>query len=45
MLKQEDFHRLQKPLQKTREIDRDVRISKEAKMERKFNKNQKCITP
>ena len=41
MLKQEDFHRLQK----TREIDRDVRISKEAKMERKFNKNQKCITP
>ena len=45
MPKQEDFHRLEKPLEKTQEIDRDVRISKEAKMERKFNKNQKCITP
>ena len=30
---------------KTREIDNKARISKEAKMERKFNRKQKRITP
>ena len=41
MSKQEDFHRPEKP----REIDNEARISKEAEMKRKFNKNQKSITP
>ena len=45
MSKQEDFHRLEKPLEKTREIDNETRISKEAEMKRKFNRNQKRITP
>ena len=44
MSKQEDFHRPEKPLEKTREIDNEARISKEAKMKRKFNRNQKRIT-
>ena len=44
MSKQEDFHRSEKPLEKSREIDNEARISKEAGMERKFNRNQKCIT-
>ena len=43
--KQEDVHRAERPLEKTREIDNEVRISKEAEMKRKFNRNQKCITP
>ena len=37
MSKQEDFHRPEK----MREIDNKARISKEAKMKRKFNRNQK----
>ena len=41
MSKQEDFHRPEKP----REIDNEARISEEAEMKRKFNKNQKSITP
>ena len=45
MSKQEDFHRSEKPLEKTREIDNEARISKEAEMKRKFNRNQKRITP
>ena len=45
MSKQEDFHRPEKPLEKTWEIDNGARISKEAEMKRKFNRNQKCITP
>ena len=45
MSKQEDFHRREKPLEKAREIDSEARISKEAKMKGKFNKNQKRITP
>ena len=45
MSKQEDFHRSEKPLEKTREIDNEARISKEAEMKRKFNRNQKHITP
>ena len=32
MSKQEDFGRLEKPLGKTREIDNEARISKEAEM-------------
>ena len=45
MSKQEDLHRSEKPLEKTREIDNETRISKEAEMKRKFNINQKHITP
>ena len=44
MSKQEDFHRSEKPLEKSREIDNEARISKEAEMKRKFNRNQKRIT-
>ena len=40
MSKQEDVHRPEKPLEKTREIDNEARISKEAKMTKKFNRNQ-----
>ena len=42
---QEDFHRSEIPIDKTREIDNEARISKKAEMKRKFNRNQKCITP
>ena len=45
MTKQEDVHRAENPLVKTREIDNEAGISKEAKMKRKFNRNQKRITP
>ena len=45
MSKQEDFHRPEKPLEKTREIDNEARIPKEAEMKRKCSKNQKSITP
>ena len=45
MSKQEDFGRPEKPLEKTREIDNKARISKKAEMKRKFNRNQKRITP
>ena len=41
---QEDFRRPEKPLEKTREIDKEARISKKAEMKRKFNRNQKQIT-
>ena len=41
---QEDFHRPEKPLEKTREIKNEARISKKAEMEKKFNRNQKHIT-
>ena len=44
MPKQEDLHRPGKPLEKTREIDSEARISKEAEMKRKFNRNQKRVT-
>ena len=44
MSKQEDFGRPEKPLEKTREIDNEARISKKAEMKRKFNRNQKGIT-
>ena len=45
MSKQEDFHRPEKPPEKTREIDNEARISKKAEMKRKFNRNQKHINP
>ena len=45
MSKQEDFHLPEKPLEKTWEIDNEARTSKEAEMKRKFNRNQKRITP
>ena len=44
MSKQENFRRPEKPLEKTREIDNEDRISKKAEMKRKFNRNQKWIT-
>ena len=44
MPKQEDRHRPEKPLEKTREIDNEARVSKEAEMKRKFNRNQKRVT-
>ena len=40
MSKQEDFHRPEKPLEKMEEIDNEARLSKEAEMKRKCNKNQ-----
>ena len=44
MSKQEDFHRPEKLLEKTREIDNEARISKKAKIKQKLNRNQKRIT-
>ena len=44
MPKQDDLHRPEKLLENTREIDNEARISKEAEMKRKFNRNQKRIT-
>ena len=44
MSNQEDFRRPEKSLEKTREIDNKARVSKKAKMKRKFNRNQKRIT-
>ena len=45
MSKQEDFHWPEKPLEKTREIDEEARILRKAEMERKFNRNEKRLTP
>ena len=45
MSKQKDFHQCEKPLEKTREINNEARISEKAEMKRKFNRNQKRITP
>ena len=45
MFKQEDFHRHEKPPEETWEIDNEAKISKEAEMKRKLNRNQKHITP
>ena len=44
MSEQEDFHWPEIPLEKTREIDNEAKISKKAEMKRKFNINQKRIT-
>ena len=43
MSKQEDFGRPEKSLEKTPEIDNEARISKKAKMKRKFSRNQQRI--
>ena len=45
MPKQEDFDWPENPLEKTWEIDNEARILKKAEMKRKFNRNQKRITP
>ena len=45
MSKMQDFHQLENSLEKMQEIDNEARISKKAEMKRKFNRNQKCITP
>ena len=39
MSMQEDFGRPEKPLEKTREIDNEARISKKAEVKRKFNRS------
>ena len=43
MSKLEDFGRPEEPLEKTREIDNEARISKNAEMKGKFNRNQNEI--
>ena len=45
MSKHEDFHRSEKSIEKTRKIDNEAIISKEAEMKRKFNRNQNLVTP
>ena len=42
-MSKQDFHRPEKRLEKSQEIDNEARISKEAEMKRKFSRNQKCI--
>ena len=42
---QEDFHRPEISVKKTLEIGNEARISKKPKIKRKFNRNQKRITP
>ena len=44
MSKQEDFGQPEKPLEKTREMDNEARISKKVQTKSKFNRNQKRIT-
>ena len=44
MCKQEDVHRSEKPLEKTREIYNKTRISKEPEIKRKFHRIQERIT-
>ena len=44
MSNQEDFGRPEKPLEKTRKIDNEARMSKKAEMKRKLDRNQKRIT-
>ena len=45
MSKQDGFHRPERSLEKAQETDIEARMSKEAKMKRKFDRNQKRITP
>ena len=45
MSKQENFHLPEKPLEKTREIDNEARISKEAEMKRNQNHLQWICIP
>ena len=42
--KQEDFDQAEKPLEETREIDNEARISKKAEMKTKLNRNHKRLT-
>ena len=44
MSNQEHIRRPEKLLEKTWEIDNEVRMSKKTEMKRKFNRNQKQIT-
>ena len=44
MSKQQDFRWPEKLFENTQEIDSKARISKKAKMKKKFNRNQKRIT-
>ena len=44
-MSKQDFHWPEKPLEKMQEIDNEARMSKESEMKRKFNRNQKRITP
>ena len=44
MSKRKDFHRPEKRLEKTQEIDNDARVSKKAQLKKKLNRNQKRIT-
>ena len=44
MSKQEDVHRPEKPLKKSRGFDNKARISKEAETKRKFYRNQNSTT-
>ena len=45
MSKMQDFHQPENSLEKMQEIDNEARISKKTEMKRKFNRNQKRITP
>ena len=45
MSKQDDFHRSENPLEKTRKIDNETRVPKKPEMKRKTNRNKKHITP
>ena len=42
MPKQEDFHRPKKPLEKTREIDNEATISKEAEMKKNIEQRSEA---
>ena len=42
MSKQEDFGRPEKPLEKTREIDNEARISKESRNEKKIQQKSEA---
>ena len=43
-MSKQDFHRPEKALEKTWEIDNEATTRKEGEMERKFNRNKKRIT-
>ena len=45
MSKQEDVHRPETSREKKLEYQNEARISEEAEMKRKFNRNQKRISP
>ena len=45
MSKQEDYHWPEKPPETAQKTDSEARISKEAEMKIKLNRNQERITP